>query len=253
MTRRRRWLARLTVPFGGRRRREPAANATMADGVPAVSVYPVGLDHGYELARMRQAYRASLVMNFLLIGVALLSAATVFALLPLQQVVPLLLTVHPASEQVVEVQPLVDTRTDAAELMTQGLVRQWVEHRLAVTPDEALLRARLTWMMARSEPGVLEAMADEMRPLMADARQRDLVRSVEVRAIAPQGSVEGGSLYLVDFTLHHRERGTATTSVEGRASIRVTYVAQRLDRRQQIYDQDPNPFGFRVTAFSREK
>lgn len=240
---------------GWLRRAPPTPAAERAEDLPAAAVYPVGLDRGSEIERTRAALRASLALNFLTVGVALASAAAVLALLPLQQVVPLILTVHPATEQVVEVQPLVDTRTEAAELMTQALVRQWVEHRLAVTPDEGLLRARLGWMMARTDTTLLEDMAEEMRPLIARARERDLVRSVEVRSIAPQArDATAGDLYLVDFVLHHRERGTDTNAVEGRAVVRVTYVAQRLDRRTVIYgDDDPNPFGFRVVSFTRER
>ncbi|MBP8231115.1 MAG: hypothetical protein KAY22_02315 [Rhizorhabdus sp.] len=181
----------------------------------------------------------------------LLQASIIHELVPLRQVIPLMLSVHPKSEQVIAVEALTE-RSTALKVMTRYWVREWVEKRNELQPDGAQQARIVDWIARRSTPEVIRSYREQAEEAMQEARQRKIQR----RTIADPASVteQGPDFWLVDFvTVQYDQQGRELKRESWRASLRITFVQASLNQ-VDLQDLDlTNPWGFTVTHYVRNQ
>lgn len=233
----------------GRAGSSPAATAIDEERTPIEGAFPRRLRVGPSDRASIWANKVFAIIAALSLCLNLVLGSIIHELLPLMRVMPLMLSVHPKSEQVVTVEPLTE-RSTPLKVMTRYWVREWIEKRNELNPDGQQQARIVEWIARRATPDVIRAYREQAEEAMIEARQRKIQR----RAIADSASIteQGPDFWLVDFvTIQYDQQGRELKRESWRASVRITFLQTTLNQ-VDLQDVDlTNPFGFTVTHYVR--
>ncbi len=225
-------------------RRGPSNGAGGPREEDRFGAFPKDSDTGDEHRRDSRVIRvlAAGLLGSIALNVVL--GSTIHALVPLRRVEPMFLTTSPRSDQVVTVQPL-HANTAGIDLMTEVMCKNYVEMRNGIVQDVGVMTRR--WgpkgIIAReSSSRIYSAFVKEMKPILQDAQQRDITRTIQITADPIKISA---GFFQVQFD---------TVDTKGGRSTRQSWIASMVvhyrPHRVSYSDRFLNPLGFTVTAYS---
>ena len=200
-----------------------------------------------ENRRLLWVLRTVAVVAVFLGMVVLAQGLAIFALLPLKETVPVLLVTSDKDDQIVRVAPF-ERGTPGFALMSEFLVRQYVEIAHTVVPSHEAMRER--WgrhMHSLSSDAVFR----DMQRNFAEPSQRLVdaghARGVEIHGDPRLFDRQGAALfYQVSFDTIDTHGTQELARLGWVATLRVEY----LPRQFSAADRYINPLGFVVTAYT---
>lgn len=217
------------------------------DQIPAEEEFS-GRDSGHAYRAVKAALWAFAVAFFVSMMINVGLALVIFRMFPLNKLEPFLLTVHPATEQVVEIESL-RKNGEGIQILERAWVRQYVEYRETILPNSATMQQRAgTWVSRRSTNTVFERFRRTNLGTVKDAIARQVSRNVVVGAVtrtAPQA-------YVVEFSTEDfdRDGNSLRKKVKWRAVVEVLYSAFDVKRRTYEFGKADNPLGFKVIKYA---
>jgi type IV secretion system protein VirB8 len=214
--------------------------------VDILGPYPAERDvPALETRRYLWTARAFAIGLFLSLLLNVTLGFAVSSLSPLVRIQPMLLTVKNKSEQIVRVEPF-ERGTRGFEVMTETLVREYVETRNAIVENEEEMRFR--WGGAgliahRSTPEEYLRFAKAMESIYEELLDRKVTRAVDVKSVS---KIADGYWQAEFVTTDYDELDEKILETRWVASMTVSY----LPREVSWEDRYMNPLGFTVTAYS---
>jgi type IV secretory pathway component VirB8 len=231
------------------RRRKTGSGIVSDDSEPIGETWPGEKDSGHTHRQYIWTARWFAVIAAISLSGNVVLAGAVAALVPNYKVYPLFLTLSPKDDLVYSIQPV---RQDlpVVKVMLSFWVREWVEERNIVHPDQGDMAKRLKFLAERSSPVVIQDLRSETNQnFVRQAIQRKLTR--ETKVISVTNPVPG--YYVVDFATTDYIGTAKVQEGQWRAQLRIALRKVELTKTDlDNIDDEPylNPFGFTVIDYT---
>lgn len=180
----------------------------------------------------------SICCNFMLL-------LTISNILPLYRVEPYLLTLSNKEEQVYRIIPY-SRHMEAQKSITETFVRQYVLLRTTLLPDIEEMQSR--WqnggdLQEMSSPDVYDKFVKNTgEKLMKYMMDEGLTSNVKITTV---NEIEEGTWQVEYIVSYSRPEDREPTVHKYRASLRIRYIAQRVQYKERL----KNPVGFKVIDY----
>lgn len=205
------------------------------------------LDNGNIVRKEEYLLRLSSLINIGLLAIVILLCIIIKTILPLQKIEPVFLSTTNADNQVYWVEPL-DKKEKAFRLITESLIRQYIEARESI--DLQTEEERFGYVRWLSNFNVKEEFNSDFDK---DKKENEAIKRAKLFKLS-----KGVNVVVVDFLSdtqlqadfeiyeYKRSTGEIVSKKEARATIKIIYEPEKVEAKNRFM----NPLGLRVVDYS---
>jgi type IV secretory pathway component VirB8 len=182
------------------------------------------------------AFYMSMLLNIMLV-------LTIYTLVPLKKIEPMLVTFNDKKEQIVQIQPFV-TGQAGIQLFTEKMAGEYVKVREEIILDQTEQQRRwVEYLKYRMPEAGYNAFLTTINQPYQELQQKGISRSVDITS-----TVSRSQNYIeVDYITTDTDRlGNVLLKGKWKARLQVDYVTRNVALTEQYF----NPLGFTVLDYS---
>lgn len=217
------------------------------DRAQSVGAYPANYDTDALPQRRLASYARIISIVAAVEGMAIVSLSlAIAAIMPLQKVVPMVVTANPKGDEIIHVNPLT-LDSPSAQYLTEIALRKYITDRYSIIGDS---NAQMTlWganssVQMQSSPEVYKKFIEKAQPEYDAVRGRSMVRNVRINQV----SAIGENTWQVEYTtVDETEQNPMTPAGPVTGKSWVATISLKFEPKNVTYSQRlVNPLGLTV-------
>ena len=220
---------------------------TANDREQGVGAYPANYDTDALPQRRLASYARIISIVAAVEGMAIISLSlAIAALMPLQKVVPMVVTPAPKGDQIVHINPLT-LDSPSAQYLTEVALRKYISDRYSIIGDanaQMTLWGANSSVQMQSSPEVYKAFIEKAKPEYEAVRGRKMIRNVRINQV----SAIGENTWQVEYTtVDETEQNPMTPAGPVTGNSWVATLTIKFEPKNVTYSQRlVNPLGLTV-------
>lgn len=212
-----------------------------------VGVYPRSYDTDALPHRRLAAYARIVSIIAAVEGMAIISLSlAIAAIMPLQKVVPMVVTPAQKGDQIIHINPLT-LDSPNAQYLTEAALRKYITDRYSIIGDanaQMTLWGANSAVQMQSDPGVYKAFLDKAKVDYEAMRQKGMIRKVHINQV----SAIGENTWQVEYTTNDEtEQNPITPAGPVTGKSWVATLTIKFEPKNVTYSQRlVNPLGLTV-------